>query len=106
VEAQCFPTVVDDLKPVLELAAEFKPAHINLLREAALAGAGLAYLSTWLVMDDLLAGKLETVLMASAVDDRPIHLLWPRSRDLVSKVRVVVDELVKCFVPIPPWDRI
>jgi hypothetical protein len=30
VEAQCFPTGVDDLKPVLELAAEFKPAHINL----------------------------------------------------------------------------
>jgi hypothetical protein len=29
-EAQCFPTVVDDLRPVLELAAEFRPAHINL----------------------------------------------------------------------------
>ena len=29
-EAQCFPAAVDDLKPVLELAAEFPPAHINL----------------------------------------------------------------------------
>ncbi|HEY4443782.1 MAG TPA: hypothetical protein VGN30_05805 [Steroidobacteraceae bacterium] len=29
-EAVCFPTVVDDLKPVLELAAEFRPHHINL----------------------------------------------------------------------------
>lgn len=80
-------------------------SHGDALREAVLAGAGLANLATWLVVDDLRAGSLEMVLTSAGADDLPIHVLWPRSRDLALKIRVVVDELVKCFLPIPPWDR-
>jgi DNA-binding transcriptional LysR family regulator len=80
-------------------------SHGEALREAALAGAGLAYLATWLASADLRAGRLEAVMTSAAEEDMPIHVLWPRVRDLAPKVRVVVDELVERFLPRPPWDR-
>jgi DNA-binding transcriptional LysR family regulator len=36
---------------------------------------------------------------ATPAEDVPITALWPRSRDLAPKVRVVVDALVKAFMP-------
>jgi DNA-binding transcriptional LysR family regulator len=81
-------------------------SHGEALREATLSGAGLAYLSTWLAASDLRAGRLEAVLTAAGVDDMPMHILWPRARDMAPKVRVVVDELVRRFLPVPPWDRL
>lgn len=87
-----------------------RPRHIvshgEALREAALSGAGLAYLSTWLAMPDLRNGSLEAVLTQAGVDDTSMHVLWPRARDLAPKIRAVVDELVGTFLPVPPWDRI
>ncbi len=80
-------------------------SHGEALRQSALAGAGLAYLSTWLAAPDLRAGRLEGVLTAAGVDDMPMHVLWPKVRDMAPKVRVVVDTLVRCFLPLPPWDR-
>jgi DNA-binding transcriptional LysR family regulator len=80
-------------------------SHADALRDAALAGLGLAYLSTWLAADGLRTGRLECVLTPESIDDMPIYVLWPRSRDLAPKVRVAVDALVKAFLPIPPWER-
>lgn len=81
-------------------------SHGEALREAALSGAGLAYLATWLAMPELRDGRLEAVLTSAGVDDGPMHVLWSRARDLAPKVRVVVDELVKHFLPVPPWDQL
>jgi DNA-binding transcriptional LysR family regulator len=64
----------------------------------------MAHLSTWLVADDIRSRRLETVLTPTPIEDMPIHVLWPSSQDRTPKVRVVVDALVKAFVPIPPWD--
>lgn len=62
-------------------------------------GLGLAYLSTWLAADDLRSGRLEVVPIATPVEDVLITVLWPHSRDLAPKVRVVVDALVEAFMP-------
>jgi DNA-binding transcriptional LysR family regulator len=81
-------------------------SHGEALREAALSGAGFAYLATWLAMPELRDGRLEAVLTSAGVDDSPMHVLWSRARDPAPKVRVVVDELVKHFLPVPPWDQL
>jgi DNA-binding transcriptional LysR family regulator len=60
---------------------------------------GLAYLSTWLAAEDLRSGRLEVVPLPTPAEDVPITALWPRSRDLAPKVRVVVDALVDAFTP-------
>ncbi len=78
--------------------------HGEALRDAAVAGLGLAYFPTWLVADDLRAGRLETVLTNAPVDDGLIHVMWSRSKDMLPKVRVAVDALVAAFVPSRPWE--
>ncbi|WP_028601800.1 LysR family transcriptional regulator [Ottowia thiooxydans] len=83
----------------------FAFASGDVIADAAIAGFGLAQLPTWLVADDLASGKLQQVLSDHACDGWPIHVVWPRSRQVTPKVRAVVDGLIEHFVPIPPWER-
>ena len=79
-------------------------SHGEALRDATVNGLGVAYLSTWLAGDDLRSGRLEVVPIPTPVEDVPMTALWPRSRDLAPKVRVVVDALVEAFTPTHPID--
>jgi DNA-binding transcriptional LysR family regulator len=78
--------------------------HGEAMLDAALAGHGLTYLPTWLMAAHLQRGELEMVLSDTLVEDVVIHALWPKTRDLAPKIRMVVDELVRRFSPSPPWD--
>lgn len=73
-------------------------SHGEALRDATVNGLGVTYLSTWLAGDALRSGRLEVVPIATPAEDAPITALWPRSRDLAPKVRVVVDALVEAFM--------
>lgn len=77
-------------------------SHGEALRDATVNGLGVAYLSTWLAADDLRSGRLEVVPIPTPAEDVPITALWPRSRDLAPKVRVVVDALVEALMPAHP----
>lgn len=74
------------------------------LRAAALDGLGIAQLPTWLVADELRSGALVAVLAPRGVQGAAIQALWPATRDLAPKIRVVVDQLIACFLPRAPWD--
>lgn len=63
--------------------------------EATLAGCGLCQLPTWLIAEHLRSGALCSVLPEAAGGEMPIHAIWPRSQYLPSKLRVVIDELVR-----------
>ncbi|MBN3817724.1 LysR family transcriptional regulator [Paraburkholderia sp. Se-20369] len=78
--------------------------HGEALRDAARSGMGIACLATWLALDDVRDGTLDVVPLSAPVEDMPVTALWPRSRNLAPKVRVVVDALVDAFQPVPPWD--
>ncbi|RRD21382.1 hypothetical protein ECB98_24435 [Brucellaceae bacterium VT-16-1752] len=67
------------------------------LRDATVSGLGVAYLSTWLAVDDLHSGRLEVVPIPTPTEDVPITALWSRSRDRASKIRVAVDALIEAF---------
>lgn len=86
-----------------------KPRHVissgESLLAAVLAGDGLAYLPSWLINDALYAGKAEAVLDSPGVNERDINLVWPYTRDLVPKIRTMVDELVAQCQPSAPWER-
>ncbi|TGV57680.1 LysR family transcriptional regulator [bacterium M00.F.Ca.ET.141.01.1.1] len=70
---------------------------------AVLAGCGITFLPTWLVADSLRSGALEMVLVDTLVENISVHAIWPVTRALTPKVRVVVDALVAHFSS-PPWD--
>ena len=54
--------------------------------ETVLAGGGVAQLATWLVDEHLASGRLVQLLPDASVDGLPLHLVWPRSRQLLPKV--------------------
>ncbi len=54
--------------------------------EAVLAGGGVAQLATWLVQEHLSNGRLVQLLPLATTDGLPLHLMWPRSRQLLPKV--------------------
>jgi DNA-binding transcriptional LysR family regulator len=79
--------------------------HGEVVRDAAIAGLGLAIKSTWDVGQELRAGRLKTVLGEFMLPAAHIYAVYPHSRHLSPKVRCFVDFLVERFSPVPPWER-
>jgi DNA-binding transcriptional LysR family regulator len=63
----------------------------TLMREAALAGAGLAYLSEWSVAEDVAAGRLVRVLEEWMPSSPGLALYYPGHRHVPSGLRAFVD---------------
>ena len=68
-------------------------SHGEALRDAAVSGMGIAFLSTWLAGDEITNGKLRTIPVETPEYDAPVTALWPVSRNLSPRIRVVVDKL-------------
>lgn len=79
------------------------------LRAAMLGGAGIALLPTFVVGEDIRAGRAVQVLPAA----RPLGMfgsqvlaVYPGNRFLPQKVRVFIDYLLEQWGEHPPWDRV
>ena len=75
------------------------------LRDAALAGLGVYLAPTFIVGDDLWAGRLEEVLSDYEDSRLSVYAVYPHRQHLSAKVRAFVDFLVERFGPEPYWDR-
>jgi DNA-binding transcriptional LysR family regulator len=73
-------------------------------RAAALAGAGISWQPTFLIGDDLRAGRLIALLPGYCLPDIDVLAVYPSRRHLSAKVRVMIDFLVEQFGGTPPWD--
>ncbi|GAA3915862.1 LysR family transcriptional regulator [Gibbsiella dentisursi] len=76
------------------------------LLDAAISGMGVACLATWLAAEAIHSGELKVLPVATPPNDVPITALWPCSRELAPKVRVVVDALMAALLPVAPWDHL
>jgi DNA-binding transcriptional LysR family regulator len=65
------------------------------IRDAALAGLGIALLPDFLVADDLVAGRLRHVLPGLETDGAKIVALYPDKRLLEPRVRRFIDLMVE-----------
>jgi DNA-binding transcriptional LysR family regulator len=77
----------------------------NALRQAALAGLGLALLPTFISGRDLQTGALQSVLRDYAAPQDSVYITYLPSRHLTRKVRAFVDFLAPRLGPIPYWDK-
>lgn len=75
------------------------------LRDAALAGLGIALHSTWHVCHDLQSGRLQVVLPDWRVAESGIYAVMPQRRQVPPRVRAFVDFLVEHLGEVPPWER-
>jgi len=86
---------------------ETRIVHVNgeVLRDAAIAGLGIALHSTWHVVDDLRAGRLKPVLPHYRIAESGIWALMPQRRLVPLRVRAFVDFLAEKLGETPPWER-
>ncbi len=75
----------------------------DILRDAAVAGLGIALLPLFLVCDGLRSGGLRQILVDHAPPPLDIHALYAPNRYLAAKTRVLIDHLVDRFGKSPPW---
>jgi DNA-binding transcriptional LysR family regulator len=83
--------------------------HVNngdVLRTAALAHAGIAFLPNFIVGQDLQVSALLSILDDYVPADAGIYAVYPHSRHLSPKVRAFIDFLLGHFGPRPYWDLV
>jgi DNA-binding transcriptional LysR family regulator len=74
------------------------------VRQAALEGLGIIELNSYLVGDDLVAGRLVRVLPQYQPRELHIYAVYAERRFLAPKIRVFVDAMLARIAPEPPWD--
>ncbi|MCA1953025.1 MAG: LysR family transcriptional regulator [Hyphomicrobiales bacterium] len=78
----------------------------EVIREAVIAGLGIALRSTWDVGPELRSGALTVVLPRYRAPRRvAIHAVYPSRRHLPQRTRVFIDFLTELYSPVPSWDR-
>ncbi|MFP5392214.1 MAG: substrate binding domain-containing protein, partial [Gammaproteobacteria bacterium] len=75
------------------------------LRATALSGAGIILQPTFIVGEDIAAGRLVPLLTDYTSAELGIYALYPSRKHLSAKVRALVDFLVQAFEGTPVWDR-
>ncbi len=77
----------------VRIDARLRLDDVQAIADAAIAGAGLAWLPCWLVAAYVREGLLELVMDCQRVVASDIHAVWPHSRYLPSKTRAAIDAL-------------
>lgn len=80
---------------LLRSAAVLRCNDVQLMVDAALAGAGIARLPHWLVRSALHAGRLCRLLPDWHIHREPIHAVWPLQRPVPAKTRLAIDALLQ-----------
>ena len=74
------------------------------LSEAVLGGLGVALLPTFIIGEDVQAGRLQAVLSDYVPSERHIHAVYLPNRHVPASVRAFIDFLLERFTPTPYWD--
>lgn len=64
-------------------------AHLTAIE----AGLGIGQIATWLARDKLADGRLVRVLDGVEVEGFPLHLLWPKNKQLLPKIDALLQAL-------------
>jgi DNA-binding transcriptional LysR family regulator len=76
------------------------------LRQAVLAGAGIALLPTYYVVDDLNRGALVRLLPDHEPEPMDIHAVYLSRQHQPQALRLLIEHLVRRFGgESPPWDE-
>lgn len=82
--------------------------HLNngeSMRDAAIAGLGIATLPVFIAANALRDGKLIELLPESPPTADTIHAVYPQTRYVSRAVRALIDTLVAAFEKAPPWEE-
>lgn len=89
----------------VRVSGRFESNLGELLRDAAVAGLGIAVHSTWHVNEDLRAKRLVPVMPDYGVAESGIYAVIPQRRLIPPRVRAFSDFLAERFGEHPPWEQ-
>jgi DNA-binding transcriptional LysR family regulator len=89
----------------LRLQGDLNFDNGDALRRIAVLGHGVVFLPTYLVGDDLRAGRLVRILPDQLLLEASAFAVYPQSRHPSPKVRALIDYLADALGPEPEWDR-
>jgi DNA-binding transcriptional LysR family regulator len=104
------PTAATGEPKEIAVTGHLRANDSEALRDAALSGLGIALLPTWLVGDDLRAGRLAAVLtgeewLIAPGPERAIWAVYPPKKVVAPKVKAFVAFLAQRFGRPAYWDR-
>lgn len=98
-------TAGDGAERGVRVRGRFESDLGEFIRDAALAGQGIATFSMWHIVDDLRAGRLQLLLPDFSLETTAIHAVTPHRRYTPPRVQAFVDFLIGRFGDTPPWER-
>jgi DNA-binding transcriptional LysR family regulator len=88
------------------IVGDLRANNGDALLAAAVAGQGIIYQPTFIVADDLRAGRLTSLSLDQPTNERlAVHAVYLPDRHPPAKVRAFIDFIATRFAPEPPWDR-
>jgi len=94
-----------DTETTVKVSGSVKSNGILVLRGCALAGAGIAMLPNYCIVEDVVAGRLVRVLPDFESPSDEIFLLFPYRRSIPKRVRLFIDFLVE-KLRVPSWEAV
>jgi DNA-binding transcriptional LysR family regulator len=89
----------------VSIKGRLRANNTEALREAALAGCGIAYLATFIVGDDIRSARLRPVLEAFPQAETGIYAIYTHRRYISAKTAAFLDFAQTRFCDPPHWDR-
>jgi DNA-binding transcriptional LysR family regulator len=89
----------------IRVTGNFEANSADAVYHATLAGMGVSRISTYLVNDDIAAGRLVHVLPEHVQTSSAIYAIYPERRNMAPKIRSFLDFLTAHFGKVPPWER-
>jgi DNA-binding transcriptional LysR family regulator len=81
----------------------FRANNGHSIREALLAGAGVALMPDWLVHEEIVRGRLAVLLPQFTPAPLEVNAVYPSGRHVSAKLRTFVDFLQERFKAIPAF---
>jgi len=98
-------TAPDGTNGSVTVATKHTANNGGFLRDAAVAGIAVVRLPAFIVYDQIAAGELEPVLLDYQWNDLNVWAVYPQSRRLPARVRVLIDYLTEAFGEKPYWEE-
>ncbi|HEY9271462.1 LysR family transcriptional regulator, partial [Achromobacter sp.] len=77
----------------LRLRPRLRLNDLQAIADAALAGAGVAWLPCWMLSRYVHSGELDVLMYCDRLASQEVHAMWPQARYLPSKTRAAIDAL-------------
>lgn len=95
---------VDGTAAVVRPQRSLRVNHGTMMRDASLAGLGIALLPTFIVHTEITAGTLQVIDVGVEAERAEVHITYPPQHAASAKVRALTACLQQAFGDPPYWD--